>query len=713
MGKGLRGTGPVWAASAVLVVLAATLLLLVQDPRYFFHGDTQSAYLGWEFRLGEQLRSGRWPLIDLHAWASGNAVAEGQWALFNPLVAAIGLLATTAQNVLVFATAVKVTLACVGVLGTFALSRSYGAAAPLAFVAAVAAVFGGMTQYLDLASWTAGLMIWALVPWVWWALRRTMFGAANPAVLLVLVYLLVTVGYVYGTIMLGLVLVVSLVDARVCRDREAGLRVVGAGALGALVACTVYLPGVLTAPVTIRSGGAFHLTGKFATDPLALLASPLPTDAVPGTTLHLLPYAFVAWFLPVLVLVDVGAVRRRWQPLAGLLLFTAVMVLVVVAMPQQVGPLRWPLRLQPFLVQGVVVLTAVLLSRHVVRRPSRRRLALGLCWLGLAGLVAAVRAPTLWPGHLLALVGAAGGFVAVWWCLGRPGAVSLRSGAVGAAGLTLVLGLLQHVVLPEPPSPERNMPALAQDYRRPLPAAQGDVMVVGDTGTALQDDPAWARESLSGSAWYLGSHRVQNGYTTINFRAYRDRYCIDYDGSTCPRLLDELFSAEPTTGRRRVDLLSVGTLLLVRADFPDRDLTSPPAGWRVAASTPRTVTWVRRTPAPGAASPVWTSPGTTVVTRSGDDRSVRFTVRRVPAGGGRVVMSAMAWPGFATDVGRVAKPVDGYLLTVDLPADAAGRTVTVRYSPPGWHLELTTLGLALLGGIAWCGAFAVTRRRRR
>ena len=694
-------------------MLAAVLLLLVQDPRYLFHGDTQSAYLGWEYRLGEQLRAGHWPLIDLHAWASGNAVAEGQWGLFSPLVAGIGLLATTAHNVLVFATAVKAALACVGVLGTFLLSRSYGASPPLAFVAAVAAAFGGMTQYLDLASWTAGLMIWALVPWVWWALRRTMCGAANPAVLLVLVYLLVTVGYVYGTIMLILVLGVSLVDARVGRDRAAGLRVVGAGVFGGLVACTVYLPGVLTAPVTVRGGAAFHLAGKFATDPLALLASPLPTDAVPGTTLHLLPYAFVAWFLPVLVLVDVSALRRRWQPLAGLLVFTAVMVLVVFALPEQVGPLRWPLRLQPFLVQAAVMLTAVLVSRYAVRRPSRRRLGLGLSWLVLAGLVAAVRAPALWPGHLLALVGAAAGFVAVWWCLGRPGAATLRTGAIGAAGLTVVLGLLQHVVFPVPPSPERNMPALARDYRRPLPAAEGDVLVVGDTGAALTEDPTWARESLSGSAWYLGPHRVQNGYTTISFRAYRERYCIEYEGSTCPELLDQLFSTEPATGRRRVDLLSVGTLLLVRSDFPGRDLTAPPSGWRVAASTPRTVTWVRRTPAPGAARPVWSSPGTTLVPRSGDQRSVRFTVRRVPATGGRVVISAMAWPGFATDVGHVGKPVDGYLLTVDLPADAAGRTVTVRYSPPGWHLELVTLGLAVLGGVAWCGASVLSRRRRR
>jgi hypothetical protein len=92
---------------------------------------------------------------------------------------------------------------------------------------------------------------------------------------------------------------------------------------------------------------------------------------------------------------------------------------------------------------------------------------------------------------------------------------------------------------------------------------------------------------------------------------------------------------------------------------------------------------------------------------------VRFTVRRVPASGGRVVLAALAWPGFGSDVGHLATPVDGYLLTVDVPADAAGRTVTVRYSPPGWHLELATLVLALLGGVAWSGAAAIHRRRRR
>lgn len=703
-----RGSTRLWATGAVLLVLVSALALLAQDPRYFFHGDTQAAYLGWEYRLGEQVRAGHWPLLDPQAWAAGNAVAEGQWGLFNPLIVLIGLVATVSGNVLWFATGVKLVLLCCGTLGVFALARSYRAAAPLAFVAAVAAPFGGMTQYLDLASWVAGLMIWALLPWVWWTLRRAMFEGANPLPALALGYLLVTVGYVYGTIMLILVLAACLLDARVARSRTATLKVAGVAVVCGLVAFTVYLPGVLTAPVTIR-GSAFELTGKFASDPLAVFASVLPTAVVPGTTLHLLPYAYVAWFLPLLLWLDVDELRRRWRQLAGLVLMSVVMVLVVVG-PARVGPLRWPLRLQPFLVLSLVVLCAVLLSGFVLRRPSARRLLGSLLWVLLAGVAATVRAPELWVAHLVGVAVVGAGIGVVWWrVVAHVGHRPTRSAALSAAAFTLAIAAVQHGYFSEPPSPERHMPELARDYTRPLTHARGDVMVVGNTSASLEADPSWARDFLTGSAWYLNGHPVQNTYTTINYRAYQDRYCTEHDGSTCPELLDTLFSREPSTGARRVDLLGVSTLLLVRADFPDRTPGPPPAGWRVAAQTPRSLTWVRRAPVPGAGRPVWTSPGTSVSVTSVDARTARFAVDRVPSRGGRVVLSALAWPGYRTDVGHLADPVDGYLLAVDLPPGSQGKEVTVHFSPPGWPVELAAWWLAVLAGLGW----SVVDRRRR
>src|SRR4051812_45977895 len=255
--------------AAAATVLLAMGVLLVGDHRYFWYGDTPAAYYGWWFHLGDLVRQGEWPpTVDPHAWRAGGIAAEGQWGAWSPLTVGIGLLATTTSHLLVYASSVKTAFAVVAALGTFRLVRSYGASPAAAYVAAVAVPMGGMTQYLDLPSWAAAEMIWALLPWVWWALRRTALLGANPLPALVLGYLLVSVGYVFGTIMLAVVLLACLYDCVLRHDRAALRRVLASGVLLGLVAVTVYLPGVLTASVTARNEGVGGLGGKLSTDPL-------------------------------------------------------------------------------------------------------------------------------------------------------------------------------------------------------------------------------------------------------------------------------------------------------------------------------------------------------------------------------------------------------------------------------------------------------------
>ncbi len=219
--------------------------------------------------------------------------------------------------------------------------------------------------------------------------------------------------------------------------------------------------------------------------------------------------------------------------------------------------------------------------------------------------------------------------------------------------------------------------------RSALPGAVGDVFQVGATDLLVQGDPQAARELLIGSGWYLNSHPIQNTYTAISYLAYKQRYCVYYEGDTCPQLLDTLFSTEPTTGLERVDLLGVSSLLLIRQDFPAARLAHPPAGWQIAGRTPYTVLWTRRTPVPGAGGVVWTSPGTSVSAVTAGDDGTSFHVDAVPADGGTVVLSLLDWPGYATDVGSLADPVDGYLVTVHLPGTAQGGTRARRLPPAG------------------------------
>jgi hypothetical protein len=706
-----RTTGPDarWAAAAVLTVLVALGLVLIRDPHYLWYGDTPAAYYGWWYHLGELVRHGQWTTLDPHAWRAGNLAAEGQWGLWSPLTIGVGVLATVVSDMLLLTAVVKLGLAAVAVLGVYLLVRSYDAPPAAAYVAGVLAPMGGMTQYLDLPSWVSAETIWALVPWVWWGLRRMMLGAANPLPALVAGYLLVTVGYVYGTIMLVVVLLACLVDCRLGRDRAAALRVLAAGALLGLVAVTVYLPAVLTAPVTMRATGVEGFGGKFTTDPLALFAGVLPTSAVPGTSVHLVPYSYLAWLLPALCWVDLRRARAAWRPLGGLLLVTGVTLGVVDGI-SQLGPLRWPLRLAPFLVQALAVLLVVSWHRFGLARPSPRRLALSLAWLLLAALLSLVRGSSMWVAHICALALVAAGLTLVWWLV-RRGGIARVAPVVGA--VTIATVALQHGFYPSLPSPQRHAATDLADYRTQAAGATGDVMEVGAADLMMRGDPGAAGDLLLAAGWYLNPHRVQNTYTTISHDRYRERYCMGYNGDTCPRALDALFGAEPTTRRARVDLLGVSSVLLVRQSFPPRTLTHPPPGWRVAGRTPYSVLWTRRTPVPGAGHVAWTSPGTTVSAVTTGSTRTTFRVDRVPAAGGTVVLSLLDWPGYTTSAGTLGDPVDGYLLTVNLPASAQGQPVEVAFRPPGWTAEIAAWVLALLGGAIWSVWSVVTLRRSR
>jgi hypothetical protein len=694
--------------AAALTVLAALLALLVWNRHYYWYGDTPAAYYGWWYHLGELVRHGEWSTLDPRAWRAGNLVAEGQWGLWSPLSIAIGLLATVVPNLLVLTVAVKLGLAVAAVVGVYLLVRSYDAPPASAYIAGVLAPLGGMTQYLDLPSWAAAEMIWALTPWVWWALRRTMLLRANPLPALVLGYLLVSVGYVYGTIMLIVVLLACLLDSWLARDKAAFLRTLAAGLLLGLVAVTVYLPGVLTASVTSRETGYGGFGGKFTIDPLTMLAGVLPTGAFSTGTMHVLPYAYVAWLLPAIAWVDWRRPGREWRPLAGLLLFVAVTLAMVLG-PGQISALRWPLRLQTFLVEGAAVLLMVVWSRFGLARPTAVRLAISLGWVGVATVVAFAHASSQWRAHVCGFVVAAGGLVVIWWLVrsGRPAWL-----APAAAAVTLAAFGVQHGFFPTPPSPQRNAPTDRAAYAALYPKAVGDVLQVGATDDLAQGDPQAARQLPIGSAWYLTGLHSQNTYTAISNTAYKSRYCVYYEGDTCSELLDTLFSSEPTTGLKRVDLLGVSSLLLIRKDFPAQRLLHPPDGWQVAQRTAYAVLWTRRTPVPGAGHVVWTSPGTSVSDVRAGATSTTVRVDRVPADGGTIVLSLLDWPGYSTSLGSLADPVDGYLVTVHVPGSASGRTLDVAFHPPGWKVEVAAWALALVAGAAWSAGAAWRRRTR-
>ena len=75
-------------------------------------------------------------------------------------------------------------------------------------------------------------------------------------------------------------------------------------------------------------------------------------------------------------------------------------------------------------------------------------------------------------------------------------------------------------------------------------------------------------------------------------------------------------------------------------------------------------------------------------------------------------MSRLAWPGYRATGAEIAEPVDGYLLTIDVPDTSAGEVVTLTFRPPGWRLELAAFALAICFFVVWLIVEAVPRHSR-
>jgi hypothetical protein len=707
----------VWFIAAIVSVLVLFVVPMLWTHRYYFYGDTQiGAFPQW-YHLGTELRAGHWPVLSPQNWRAGNYAAEGQWGIWNPLIMLIGLGASFAGNAMYFSIIVKALMFVTATTGGYVLARSYGAGPRAAYLAGIVLPLGGETQYLDGPTWVTGLLVWSLLPWAWWAIRRTMLHRRNPFAALAIGYTIVTVGYVYGTMYLALVIVACLVDAAVNHDRAAFLRVFLIGVCAGLLTVTVYLPGILSATVTTRADTGVYYDARLPVDLRDLVVSVLPTGIVPArlTQHSFFPIHYTAWFLPLLMWIDLARVRTFVKRLTGIFIMLGGSILYAIG-PSVIGPLRYPARTLPYIVLGAVVLTVVMLSRASAS-PTRARLAASLGWITVAAYLSVSRAESETPEVASSLVLVLIGTIVVWLLTRRAarGTTFPSVPTVAFMGIwTLLLLGVTHHFDPLPNSTNRNMPSAVSDYKQQLAGAKGDALLVGNPHEYALTHPGAAKDFLVGSSWYVADHPIQNTYTVIGFREYNKRYCMTFNGATCPKVLDTLFSVEKTTGMKRVDLLRVSTLLIRKADFrKDKSaIADPPAGWQVAKDDASAVMWVRTSPLPTAGDIVWTSDGTRLQQLSRDDRTVRFKVLEAPTSGGTVVFSRLAWPGYSATEGTFTDPVVRYLLTLHVPASAVGDTVEVSFSPPGWGLAVGAWALSVLLSLV-LSALALVRSRRR
>ncbi|WP_461169099.1 hypothetical protein [Arthrobacter sp. Z1-15] len=703
-----RKESALWGVITVVAALLGSLIPLIRNPRFYFYDDTQAGAYGIWVEIGESLRRGEWWLFNEEAWAAGNYAAEGQWGLWSPLIMLIGFLSTVITDAVLFSTILKIVLVLLLALGTFLLARSYGSSAPWASVAGVAVTLTGFTTYFDGASWVTGLMVFALLPWAWWGLHRIVTKGRNPAPALIFSYLLITTGYVHGTMMLVVVFLGLLIEVLVCRNKARAVPLIVSGVIMGMVALTVYLPGVLTADVTARASDIQN-TGWLGTD-LTGLASSAVASALPQVSgwwglFAPVPVLYIAWFLPLAALISAHRIRGAWPALSAILTVGVVSLMLTLA-PSDLGPLRFPIRLVPYVALTLLVLLAVLLSRFRVRRLTAGRIVAVFVLYAAGMYLAWSQNPTTGRIHFVLASVAVVGLIAVLVVLYAPHKLvrvwGVRAAAGGMILVCLVTAVGQKHYFWASPLPDFHYPESPEEYADPLSEAEGMAFVVGypdQLGPGIWD------ETLASNAWYLSDVPTHNLYSPIMFAKYSEDLCMNSHGGSCQNAADSLFTLDEETGMLLVDLLSIDTVQILReaSDQTGESLDARvlPEGWVEVERTDDALTWVRAEPLENNGEAVWATPGTRVTTVSDTSQELVLHVEEVSDGGGEVVMSRLAWPGYDAEGATVADPLRGYLLTVNIPADSEGQDIRITFEPPAWPVLVVLIYTAIGLGLLW------------
>ncbi|MGA0568911.1 hypothetical protein ACO2Q7_16390 [Rathayibacter sp. KR2-224] len=703
-----------WPAFAVVAVLAAGLIPLAFNHGYYFIDDTQAGAIGQWYKIGTRVLSGDWSLINPTVWQSGNYLSEGAWGLFSPILWVVGVGSHAFDNALVYATIVKLICLCVGSFGGYVLGRTFGITRPFAAVLGVVLPLAGVTLYLDATSWVNGLMAWSLWPLAWALSRRAAFGGKSPLLAICSVMAVIGIGYVHATIFLGIALIAIFVEAVLSGHRPTWIRTIGLLAVAVSFGLIVHLPSLLTAPSSGRVQSVVN-TGLLTTNLSSLAASSSPVGAtsvnVFGNLFPHAPLIYVSWLLPAFAFV-------AWKPLLRLLRARASVVilfgaaLIGVLLPSDVGPLRIPIRMMPYLVIAVGVMLTLGLSRARASM-SRTRFTIALTVAAASSWLTFSFAPEFLAPIVVCFVALAGGL----WLLylgalsestgrmrffesirhGRWPAFAAAVAIVGTVGLVIP----QHATHPRGPLLDYQIPHDYSQYRSVLRQAVGDVIVVGGPLNGVIRTSDWS-ETLVANLWYVPEARVQNAYTTVFYPGYGDAMCMQYQGATCPELYTKLFEKQSESGNTLADDIAVSSVQVVKSVVPESVWSRVPIGWHVVHDDSITRLIVRNHPVRPAGGIVWTSNGVTVRATHEDAMGIDFKVEKVPSGGGKVALSRIAWPGYQVDGAAISsRRTDGFLMTLDVPESSSGSTVHVAFVSPGAGIEVAALILIALVTLAW------------
>src|SRR5947207_227518 len=197
------------ALAAGLIVVAFCLILLSHDPLLFWNDDYELSILPVFADVARSWSEGAWPLLSPYSWVCGNLAGEFQYGTFSVFVnAAVVLIWRFPLTFPQQAAALSIAHLFVLAMGGYLLARGRKLVPSLSVLVALVAALNGWIICWGATDWFGALGAFAWLPWAWWGMERALdpgrgrFRFLWPAPF---IYLVVTGGFPYTVLMLGLV----------------------------------------------------------------------------------------------------------------------------------------------------------------------------------------------------------------------------------------------------------------------------------------------------------------------------------------------------------------------------------------------------------------------------------------------------------------------------------------------------------------------------
>ncbi|KAF0845180.1 hypothetical protein FNL39_109209 [Nocardia caishijiensis] len=695
----------IWGLITALGVIAGYGAVLLANVRHFYTDDTESQYVPLWVMLGNRLRDGDLPVMVPEHWMAGNYAIE-EAGLLNPPQLLIDLIAPSVDNLVLYATVVKLIFAIILGLGVYRICLVYGSRVQWAALAGVSIPFTGWLLFFDEASWMTAFTGTAWMVHAWASGVRYARGNGGPIPVFVYLYLAISVQYIFPAVeaglMIGAVAIGELVYQRTWRPT---LRLLFVSGLAALAGLATYLPSMLSAKVTWR-GTAQINNDQFLTVPWseslnASLPSTLPAFTSWWGYVQPMPVVYIAWFLiPALAFVDWNRARGAWRELTGIAVF-ALAALMWTAGPGTIGPLRWPARVLPMVALGLLLLVCVLLGRFATFKDWRARGIAAAVLIGLLWIRSFSADPHNWIAHVIAALALAALGAAVVWL-----AVRKSTTAAVALGIIAVFPIAYIQVERAQPTPMSwNLPSDRAAARAAFPEFAGTTLQLGDRALIPPGERTLdgAYGSLVFGNYAKDIERTYvSGYTPNGHYWFGDMLCMRWDTSVCPDAYRRAFAVEPSTGKTVVDLMNVDRVVLHRALYPDAATQPAPTGWKWVdyPGHEKYIAVLERedgliSTRNGRISAVENA---TAVSTSESDTTSK--VRVSSDNGGRVVFARLGWPGYRVSLDGKDIPfkvVAKSFVAVDIPAGSTDAELELTWRPPGWKIGGAAIALGLLG----------------